>query len=303
MVKSPKTRIGLLIAGLGIYLSSLGCEFAPTNKENLPPPAVAELGAQFDDKNTGTIQGSVTWQGPLPKVPPLKVFGIAGIQTDEFGEQPNPHAPKIDNEDPAVTETVVFLRKVDLSRSRPWNHGPITLELRDRQLRILQDGRSARAGFARRGDSVIIVSRDADCHVLHGRGAAFFALPFADADQPTRYYLKRDGVVELSSGTGFFWMSGLLFVAEHPYYARTGVDGRFSLEKVPAGEYELVCWHANWHMAHVRREQDTGIVNQLHYRPPVEQTRRIVVDAGATCQVQFSWSEGDFERRVDSRAP
>ncbi|MCI0377411.1 MAG: hypothetical protein L0215_07385 [Gemmataceae bacterium] len=267
------------------------------------PLAVAELGAPFDEKNTRTIQGSVTWQGPLPKVSPLKVFGVVGIQSDAFGEWPNPRAPRIGHDDRGVADSIVFLRKVDLARSRPWNHGPITVELHDRQLRILQDGQSVHAGFARRGDSVALVSRDEDCHVLHGRGAAFFALPFADVDRPTRYALKQDGVVELSNGIGFFWMSGFLFVAEHPYYARTGVDGRFSLEKVAAGEYELVCWHANWHVAHVRREQDTGIVNQLQYRPPVEQTRSIVVGAGATCEVQLSWSEGDFKRRIDTRAP
>ncbi len=39
------------------------------------------------------------------------------------------------------------------------------------------------------------------------------------------------------------WMRGWIIVAEHPYYAVTGDDGAFRLDKVPAGTYTIEVWH------------------------------------------------------------
>ena len=39
------------------------------------------------------------------------------------------------------------------------------------------------------------------------------------------------------------WMSGWIVVMDHPYYAVTDGEGKFSLGDVPAGEYEVKIWH------------------------------------------------------------
>src|SRR5205085_8104343 len=39
------------------------------------------------------------------------------------------------------------------------------------------------------------------------------------------------------------WMHGFLFVFAHPYFAVTDEDGKFTIEKVPAGKYRIVMWH------------------------------------------------------------
>ncbi len=39
------------------------------------------------------------------------------------------------------------------------------------------------------------------------------------------------------------WMSGVIVVMEHPYYAKTDEKGAFALTDVPAGEYSLRVWH------------------------------------------------------------
>jgi len=39
------------------------------------------------------------------------------------------------------------------------------------------------------------------------------------------------------------WMSGYIAVESHPFSGVTGADGTFSLEGLPAGEYEIEAWH------------------------------------------------------------
>jgi hypothetical protein len=39
------------------------------------------------------------------------------------------------------------------------------------------------------------------------------------------------------------WMHGWVFVFAHPYFAVTDEDGKFTIEKVPAGKYRLILWH------------------------------------------------------------
>jgi len=42
------------------------------------------------------------------------------------------------------------------------------------------------------------------------------------------------------------WMSAYIGVFSHPYFAVTGDDGSFSLEKLPAGEYTIEAWHEKY---------------------------------------------------------
>lgn len=39
------------------------------------------------------------------------------------------------------------------------------------------------------------------------------------------------------------WMNAYLGVVDHPYYAVSGEDGSFSIDKLPAGTYTLEAWH------------------------------------------------------------
>lgn len=39
------------------------------------------------------------------------------------------------------------------------------------------------------------------------------------------------------------WMGGWIAVMSHPYFAVTGIDGKFSLDDLPAGTYEIEAWH------------------------------------------------------------
>jgi plastocyanin len=42
------------------------------------------------------------------------------------------------------------------------------------------------------------------------------------------------------------WMRGFVVMMDHPYFAVSGADGSFTIEKVPAGKYKIEAWHSQF---------------------------------------------------------
>jgi hypothetical protein len=268
-----------------------GCADSPApSQDHDNPIAPAGIGEDFDEAATGTIRGTVLWQGELPKIAPFKVHGLPGdYPVDVRKEQPNPNAPRIDPATLAMADVVVFLRGVDLKKSRPWDHPPVAIEQRDRHLLVRQGEASSNVGWVRLGDTIEVTNYDSHFHMLRGRGASFFSLPLPQPNLPSRRRLDKPGVVELSSGAFFFWMHGYLLVDRHPYHTRTNARGEFALEKVPAGSYDVVCWLPNWTVATTSRDPETGFIIQADFAPPLEQVCKMTVTAGQTQRAAFVW--------------
>jgi hypothetical protein len=161
-------------------------------------------------------------------------------------------------------------------------------------LHVHQGKRDSTIGFVKLGDAIEIVNRDADFHLLRARGAAFFAAPLQVPEQPSRRTLTKAGIGDLTSGAGYLWLHGHLFVAEHPYYVPTDAEGRFSLDHVPAGSYELVCWMPSWIVTRRERDPETGIMARLIWAEPKEQTQAVEVRAGGVVEVGYRWQAKMF---------
>ena len=189
-----------------------------------------------------------------------------------------PHQPKVHQG--GVADVVVFLRGVDGARARPWDHAEVSLEFRDRQMRLQQGQITTQAAFVRCGSAIEAVNRDADYHALRGRGADFFGMPLIKTDEPSRRTLLKSGIDELTSGAGYYWQHAHLFVDEHPYYARTDADGRFVLDQVPAGSYQLVCWMPSWIVTRKEIDPETAVIARLVWAPPQEQQLSVHVTPG-----------------------
>ena len=246
------------VGWLGLLLATaLGCEKAvPSPPETaLPLP----LATDYEAAATGTLSGRVTWEGPAPAVPLFLSAARPLAEPPRGPRRPwqNPNAPILSPQG-GLGDTVVFLRRVDPARSRPWHHAPPRVELNGYRIRIRQGEQTSRFGFVPQGGPVEMVSTDEATYSLHVRGAAFFTLAFPDSFRPCVRLLRERGVVELSSGGGQFWMRAYLFVADHPYYAHTDSDGRFTLPLVPEGAYELVCWVPNWQAERRRARRGFG---------------------------------------------
>jgi hypothetical protein len=206
----------------------------------------------------------------------------------------NPNAPAIASGSGGVAEAVVYLRGLDPRKGKPWNLPEVRIEQRGRRFHILQGKTESHIGFVRRGEAVGMVSRDAFFYSLHAGGAAFFTLTFPEADKPVARRLDRKGLVELTSAAGDFWMRAYLFVDDHPYYARTDSQGRFTLEKVPPGDYELVCWLPSWRVERKERDPESGQVSRIFFGRAVEMVKPVTVKPGGRHRINLSLGAGDI---------
>jgi hypothetical protein len=275
--------------------SLLGCENSPhpLTDDFQPDPSYGSL---FDSTQAGTIEGLVTWKGPLPTMPAFRAPvspRTEQVNRDLF-DWPNPHVPRIESHTGAVQDAVVFLKDVNPCKAKPWDLDSAVIEMQDYQFRIHQGGQVKQTGFVRLGDEVEFVSRQEAFHSVHAEGAAFFSLPLPDPGISSKRRLTKPGLVELTSAAGYFWMRGFLFVADHPYFARTDSHGRFRLTSVPPGTYEMICWMPNWHEDRHDRDPETCCWTRLFFRPTLCLRQSVVVKPTKTLQVSFEISADMF---------
>ncbi|MFL5329408.1 MAG: carboxypeptidase-like regulatory domain-containing protein [Gemmataceae bacterium] len=275
--------------GIAIVLVAFtGCgdsDHAGFNHESDLRPALL-VASRFDAATSGTITGQVRWNGAIPNIPPIAVerFNADGTKIEHV-KRPNQHAPKIDA-DGHFANAVLYLRRIDCTRAKPWDHPPVTIEMHDEQPMVRQgNGPRGLVGFVHRGDAITLVSKQPLFHALRARGAHFFTLMLPDPDKPRRRVLIDGGHVELSSGSGQAAMRGHLFVDDHPYYALTNSEGRFSLTEVPAGNYELICWYPDWRIDRWEHDPETMLHVRLYFKPPVEIALSVHVKHGETSNV------------------
>jgi hypothetical protein len=197
-----------------------------------------------------------------------------------------PHFPIVNAKNRGVVGVVVFIKDMEPRRSKPWDHAKVRVEFHERRL-LAQQGD---VGFVRRGDSVEIANRDKEYHLLRARGAAFFAMPLSGSDKIHQRVLAESGVVDLTCAAGYYWLHAHLFVTEHPYFVRTDSDGRFVIDQVPSGEYEVVCWLPNWRVERVERDPEVADVARWIWAAPRTQTKRIVVESGTKGEMNYTWN-------------
>jgi hypothetical protein len=94
--------------------------------------------------------------------------------------------------------------------------------------------------------------------------------------------LTTPGIVFLSCEAGHPWMSGYVFVANHPFVSLTNDAGEFVIEGVPAGTYRIKMWHEG-----VALKSNNKALQRYSYEEPYEVVQEVVVQANGEAVVNF----------------
>jgi hypothetical protein len=276
-----------------VACTATGCNDRSVGTSPSIDRSVKRTVSHFNPETAGEISGEVIWHGPIPSAPPFETQALP-TPNEILGKKQlraNPNLPKIDPSTHGVANAVVYLRNAPIDQSKPWDHPPVRVEMRGCEFHIVQGTADSGVGFVRLGDMVQMISVDKYFHLLHAAGAAFWNYAFPDPGMPLSRELDKSGIVELSSGAGYYWMRAYLFVAEHPYFTRTDKDGRFTLPQVPPGHYEAVCWLPNWRKAGHERDPESGTINRWFFCDPIETTCKVDVAQKRTSEIQFGLSD------------
>jgi hypothetical protein len=235
----------------------------------------------------GAISGTVTWTGPIPKVPKLaitknpEICDPAGLKTRDLERL------LINPDGNGVANTVVFLRGITTGK-------PMDLPADRQQLDQKTCRYTPHIMLVPQSGTLKIESSDPVLHTVQMFGVATNNIPFPFQNQFIPVTLQRQGVVELKCNAGHVWMNANVIVVRHPYYAVTDDRGAFTLSDVPPGEYEIVAWHEGWQIASEAKVLDVGAqveVRRPIYSTPVSWTKKVTVKPSQPTVVDFTISE------------
>lgn len=205
----------------GAYYGYGGAPNAPSRPRPAPPTYLS-IGVQTG----GAVVGAVRWSRP-PKA--------SATLTTACGEIENPTL--VLGASGAVADTVVFLDRIN--RGRPLAAAARTLQL---------GGQLERRGCALVPTVQIVAPAPSNLELINADTAPVTLAttggdPIALAPGVSRRTPLDAGIVRISdssAGVAPAWALGFV----HPYAALTDADGKFRIDDIPAGSYDLVVWHA-----------------------------------------------------------
>ena len=180
--------------------------------------------------NGGTISGTVTYKDPIPE--PYVIWPTKDVEV--FGKT-IPDERLLISKEGKIKNVVVSLDGV--KEGKRWPNINASL--------VNQGGRFfPHVQVLRTGAQLEIINRDPLLHNTHGFGGGrtVFNVGLPTKDQKVKKSLKQAGIIQVMCDV-HDWMNGWVVVQDHPYFAVTGDDGRFTITDVPAGSYTVTAWH------------------------------------------------------------
>jgi plastocyanin len=226
---------------------------APRAEAPAPEPYVPE-------GPLGAIEGRVVLEGDAPERVPLRRGSDPFCARTEMLSE-----TVVASADGGLQD--VFVRVHGEELKAPPSREPVVIDQTECMYRPRVQGAVA-------GQTLRVKNSDATLHNVHARemtlergaGPTLYNLAqpagSGDIEQP----IAASEVLELRCDL-HSWMRAFVIVSDHPHFATTEEDGRFRIDNVPVGTYELQLWH------------------ELYGAKTVE----VIVEEGETAEVELSY--------------
>jgi plastocyanin len=261
----------LVLLPAALLLFGCGSEHANDIPKAADKPAAAAPGP------TGRIRGVVRLQGKAPVV----AFEPTSQDQSTCGDRV-PVSRLALGKDSGVQQAFVFLDGVQTTE---------TVRARES---LLVDQKNCQYAphslIVPAGSKIEITNSDPILHNVHGhqisdqgsRTLFNIAQPVRGQRTTVESPLTTPGIVHLTCEAGHPWMSGYVFVANHPYVALTNDNGEFVIDNVPVGTYRIKMWHEG-----VTLKRNIKSLQRYEYEDPYEVTQDVSVQAGGETTINF----------------
>jgi plastocyanin len=180
----------------------------------------------------GSIQGTVKIVKPAPAAPALPVVKDGSVCGKEA-----PNDGIVVDKNGGLGNVVVSLKDAKFA-GKP---GPVAnAALDQRQCRYFPHVQALTVGT-----QLSLMNNDAILHNVHANetGMTVFNVAMPIKGQKLPIPMRKPGLMKLQCDAGHTWMSGYIYVFEHPYFAVTDEKGAFTIKDVPPGDYTIELWH------------------------------------------------------------
>jgi len=238
------------------------------------------------------VSGKVAWDGEPPKPVLMDISGktddlkVCQCKADETAKV----SPRlvVDPAGKGVRYTVITLEGVPGGKAKKFPERVAVLN----QIHCEFD---PHIQWVELDQEVTIKNSDNTLHNVHARNddGDVFNISMPELNQVLKRKVKDPGILSLNCDAGHAWMSGYIFVMEHPYIAISDAQGNFTLDGVPPRKYKLKFWHEGW--------QTTPVLDQKTQKPiaykfsdPV--TREVDVEVKGDTSVNAALTEAGFKK-------
>src|SRR4051812_31050254 len=236
--KSMRLR-SMWVSALGLTLAASVVACGGGSKETAAPAdtsaAPAGGGQKVDPATAGEVNGVVAFEGTAPKNEPIKMN--ADPVCVKANSTPQEQETYIVN-DGKLANVFVYVKDGLSAYSFDPPTGMLTFDQKNCRYHPHVFG-------ARVGQAVEIVNSDPTLHNIH-------ALPKENAEfnngQPiqgmkmTHTFTAKEVMVPFKCDV-HGWMNAYVGVVDHPFFAVTDKDGKFSFKGLPPGTYTIEAWH------------------------------------------------------------
>ena len=264
-------------------------------------PAAASGYEEIEVIRGGTLSGTVTLKGPIPepRVFPVVLYpfgpfckkisdGNGNIRLEEFVLSP----------DGGMQDTIVAVQQV--KRGKPFPHIQSDLvsvdcmfhpaDVSDEEQFIVTEGKKLRHAHPlvmalENQRPISVVNKDPIIHngqvFQSEKGNIILNFPLPVSNEPRGGVLNFEPgkrISEMICGMHEF-MQSWGFVVDNPYYAKTGRDGLFTIDRLPPGTYKVTAWHP-----HLK---------------PIEQ--EVTVPANGNVALNFEFESAEVQRPIYER--
>ena len=92
-----------------------------------------------------------------------------------------------------------------------------------------------------------LVIRNSDMMTHNTRSYAFRNRPFniaqpSGADERTKVFKRPEKAIQMGCDI-HSWMKAFVFAMDHPFFAVSDENGKYSIQGVPPGDYTVSAWH------------------------------------------------------------